>query len=129
MATAQSAEAAAFITAQTTGTANTTLLFGDMNMTPGTAAIANYTGIGLQDSFASKGSGSGFSCCQDPNLDNTSSKASERIDYVFVKPGTAPSAPTIGSSQLVLTDRVNRSTGSGQIWVSDHFGVLTTLEF
>jgi endonuclease/exonuclease/phosphatase family metal-dependent hydrolase len=130
VATAQAAEVLDYIETQTGSSANTAILFGDMNATPTEAAYQALAAGGLIDTFAdANGGAQGFTCCQAADLDNASSEASQRIDYVFVVPGTDPSEPEIVSSEVVLDERVARSTGADQIWPSDHFGVLTVLEF
>jgi endonuclease/exonuclease/phosphatase family metal-dependent hydrolase len=128
VAAGQAAELVQYVNTQVGSAQNTALIFGDMNATPADPAYQVLAGAGWTDAFAAAGSGSGFTCCQAGDLDNASSQASQRIDYVFVRPGTAPSAPRIVSARVVLDQRVARSDAMGQIWPSDHFGVLATIE-
>lgn len=129
VAAAQAGELVAYVQSQAGSGANSIVVFGDMNATPTDAAYQVLVGAGLTDTYAQAGMAPGFTCCQPGDLDNTASEASQRIDYVFLDAGTDPSTPEIVTSQLVLNARVQRSDGQGQVWPSDHFGVLTTLGF
>ena len=123
----QARELVTYIAGETAATAAGVILTGDMNARPGSVTHGVLTGAGFQDTFAQAGSGDGNTCCQTDDLQNTTSTASERIDYVFCKGGTSLCDPA--SSQVVLNQRVQGTTGSSQIWPSDHFGVLSELAF
>jgi endonuclease/exonuclease/phosphatase family metal-dependent hydrolase len=103
------------------------VLLGDMNARPGSAVHRAILQAGFVDTWAEAGRGSGSTCCQDTLLANGRSRASERIDYVFVRGGAARAA--VEASRLVLNRRVPRWDGEGLLWPSDHFGVLSTVSF
>lgn len=123
----QARELVTYIAGETAATAAGVILTGDMNARPGSVTYGVLTGAGFQDSFAQAGSGDGNTCCQTDTLQNNTSTASERIDYVLCKAGTSTCDPA--SSQVVLNQRVQGSSGTSQVWPSDHFGVLSELAF
>ena len=64
----------------------------------------------------------GFTCCQDADLLNPTSKLSERIDLVLFRGNfSAIHADIVG-------DNPANRTSSG-LWPSDHAGVVATLQF
>ncbi|HJV16746.1 MAG TPA: endonuclease/exonuclease/phosphatase family protein [Bacillales bacterium] len=75
---------------------------------------------GFQDIWRKVGKGLGFTCCQDPDLLNATSKLESRIDFILYKNGWNPvEAKLVGDK---LQDRT--STG---LWPSDHAGVFGKL--
>jgi endonuclease/exonuclease/phosphatase family metal-dependent hydrolase len=120
---AQAQEMLVYVQAQAASGA-AVILTGDMNGRPGSTTHNLISAAGFVDTFAEAGQGAGLTCCQADLLDNAADQASERIDYVFCKGSCEPI-----ESRVVLNMRVPRSNGSGQIWPSDHFSVLSELEF
>ena len=72
------------------------------------------------------GPDSGFTCCQDFDLDNEVSQLDERIDHIFVRNVDVDSAvtETVGDRS---EDRVVSSVTNAEIWPSDHAGVVAEL--
>ena len=67
-------------------------------------------------------------CCQPPHLQNEESQLTERVDSVLYRGRLRPTATErVG---LDPEDRISYSTGNrtGELWPSDHAGVLATLE-
>ncbi len=124
----QTSELVQFIQEQS-GVGDTLFLFADMNSTPGSKVDGLVRGAGFLDAFVQAGQGDGLTCCQADDLSNSANQATERIDYVYVRPGASPSVPAVIGTRLVMDKRVPRANGSGEIWLSDHFGVLADLEF
>jgi endonuclease/exonuclease/phosphatase family metal-dependent hydrolase len=65
----------------------------------------------------------GFTCCIDDLAGGPEQVLQERIDYLFLVPGT--SAVEVVDSQVVLDRPAHLE--DGWLWPSDHAGVLTTL--
>jgi hypothetical protein len=64
----------------------------------------------------------GFTCCQAPDLANTQSLLSERIDLIFVRtPGPFQPLAVVTGRLPLLSPRPH--------WASDHSGVFGTLIF
>ncbi|MFE4636803.1 endonuclease/exonuclease/phosphatase family protein [Streptomyces sp. NPDC056773] len=116
------------------GPLNTTLptvLLGDLNSaaggvgaTPGTGTRSHerLLAAGFTDAWsATRPRDPGFTCCQAPDLRNTTSTLSQRIDYVLFR----------GKVKALTTYRVGNSradrTPSG-LWPSDHAGVASKLQ-
>jgi len=73
------------------------------------------------DAWTLLGEGNGFTCCQEPDLDNPASTLNSRIDLVMFK----------GNFEVKQNDIVGESikdrTSSG-LWPSDHAWVVTNLK-
>lgn len=106
------------------GPANTnlpTIITGDMNSTPDSAAYQLFISTGYQDVWSQVGEGDGFTCCQGADLLNALSTLNRRIDYIFIRNGLeSKKAQVAGESQ---SDRTK--TG---LWPSDHAGVWAKLK-
>ncbi|MEU9304685.1 endonuclease/exonuclease/phosphatase family protein [Streptomyces sp. NPDC048269] len=107
------------------GPLNTTLpavLLGDLNSGPGTPPHNALLTAGFTDAWtATRHRNPGFTCCQDADLLNTTSKLTQRIDYVLFRGSiTARASDRVGEAQA---DR----TPSG-LWPSDHAGVWSLLQ-
>lgn len=66
--------------------------------------------------------GTGTTCCQAPDLRNTSSQLSMRIDYVFIRNIDASSVVSVSTVGDRTSDRVPPG-----IWPSDHAGVVLSV--
>ncbi|MGW7285167.1 endonuclease/exonuclease/phosphatase family protein [Streptomyces sp. NPDC054847] len=109
-----------------------TVLLGDLNSaaggvgaTPGTdtQTYNHLLAAGFTDAWTATrgGRNPGLTCCQAPDLRNTTSSLSQRIDYVLLRGNvTARTANMVGHTQA---DR----TPSG-LWPSDHAGVRSVLQ-
>ncbi|MFD9406676.1 endonuclease/exonuclease/phosphatase family protein [Streptomyces sp. NPDC059989] len=107
------------------------VLLGDLNSaaggvgaTPGTATQSydKLLAAGFTDAWTVGRPGNpGFTCCQAPDLRNTSSSLSQRIDYVLFRGKVA--VRSIGRVGHRPADR----TPSG-LWPSDHAGVRSVLQ-
>ncbi|MBT2471877.1 endonuclease/exonuclease/phosphatase family protein [Streptomyces sp. ISL-66] len=107
------------------GPLNTTLpavLLGDLNSPPGSPPYDALLAGGFTDAWtATRPRDPGFTCCQDADLRNPTSKLTQRIDHVLFRGEvTALTANRVGASQA---DR----TPSG-LWPSDHAGVRSVLK-
>ena len=78
------------------------------------------------------GAGTGFTCCQEPDLTGEGS-LSKRIDFVFVRNASASGAAFIDTDAddaFIVgdqpSDRVTRNDGT-LLWPSDHAGVDAVL--
>ena len=112
------------------------ILLGDFNSSPDVmpgAGINDYdayrtiTAAGFTDVWEG-GPGTGYTCCQDPDLRNPGS-LSKRIDFIFVRNSPAPGAASIDTAADdaftvgdLPSDRVTTDDGS-LLWPSDHAGV------
>jgi Endonuclease/Exonuclease/phosphatase family len=95
------------------------LIVGDFNSTPSSLAYAAMVAAGFIDTAAANGV-LGFTCCQDPDLNNSVSALDSRIDYVFERNfGSIPSALLVGNTPFE-SDRPQ--------WPSDHAGLVATVE-
>jgi endonuclease/exonuclease/phosphatase family metal-dependent hydrolase len=98
------------------------LLLGDFNSQPGLNSYPLLAAAFRDAYLDGGGSDAGATCCQDDDLMNPLSKASERIDLVLYRgPFRVRSVRVVGSDPAA--DR----TASG-LWPSDHFGALADLE-
>jgi len=97
---------------------------GDFNSDPADvgddgSVYRNFTND-YTDAWATAGSGSGLTCCQDADIRNTPSTLATRIDVIFFRgDADATSAEVVGENEADMT-------GSG-VWPSDHAGVVSTL--
>lgn len=109
------------------GPGNTSLplvFIGDFNSNAdgnGTPTYGNLIAAGFVDTWSQKHPGDpAFTCCQDSNLLNPTSKLSERIDLILFR----------GNFSAINVDIVGNNTANRTIsglWPSDHAGVLATL--
>jgi endonuclease/exonuclease/phosphatase family metal-dependent hydrolase len=109
------------------GPANTALpviLIGDFNSkadSTGTQTYPNLISAGFSDAWSIRGTGNGFTCCQESDLNNSASLLNSRIDLVLFK----------GNFEVKYTDLVgesNKDKTSGGLWPSDHAGVVADLK-
>ena len=105
------------------------IVFGDLNADPDSSVLRVLTGIGLVDTYAAASTERGATCCQTPELNGETNVATTRIDYVLARNSAGSPEPRVLSSEVVLNQRVARSNADGLVWPSDHFGVLSTVEF
>ena len=112
------------------------ILLGDFNSAPDVAPGATLndnstyetiTNAGFTDMWKG-GAGTGYTCCQDPDLSNPGS-LSKRIDFIFVRNSSAPGAAAIDTNADdaftvgdLPSDRVTTDDGA-ILWPSDHAGV------
>jgi endonuclease/exonuclease/phosphatase family metal-dependent hydrolase len=117
---AQAAALAAVVDSQ----AGRVVLVGDLNSLPDTEGHAAMRAIGLNDAWATTGTGAGPTCCFDSNLSSPreTRDLETRIDYVMWRGALAPEAV-----QIVGDEDADR-TQSG-LWPSDHAGVVATFRF
>ncbi len=111
------------------GPGNTSLplvLVGDFNSDTngnGTSTYGNLIASGFVDAWSQAHPGDpGFTCCQDANLLNPTSKLSRRIDLVLFR----------GNFSAIDVEIVGNNTANRTIsglWPSDHAGVVAILRF
>lgn len=105
------------------------IVAGDFNATEDTPQIRALDWIDTYCAAHLTGPGAcpeptqGLTCCVDDVTGGPGQALQERIDYVFLVPGT--SAVEVVDSQVVLDRPVHLE--DGWLWPSDHAGVLTTL--
>jgi len=105
------------------------VLLGDLNDTPGSAALQVLANAGFIDSWPVAGTGDGNTCCHATSLQ--SGALTKRIDYVLARGGflTGNGSLVAGAKAKVIgaaaADRVAGAFGS--IWPSDHGGVVLSL--
>ncbi len=112
---AQAQELAGYI-ASTAGPGDLVLLLGDLNDVPGSPMYMTFVPP-LTDTYGAVGEMPGFTAYQDQSLAVTTDESTMRIDYVL------SSSPSVDESHRVFTTMV----GPCNLWVSDHFGVVSTV--
>jgi endonuclease/exonuclease/phosphatase family metal-dependent hydrolase len=72
--------------------------------------------------------GPGYTCCQDPSLENYPSILDERIDFVLVRDSRSRSATAPGGMrvEIVGEEESDLTAGSG-LWPADHAGLFAGL--
>jgi endonuclease/exonuclease/phosphatase family metal-dependent hydrolase len=112
---AQAQELAAFIR-DTSRPDSTIILTGDLNDIPGSPT---YQAIAaeLVDTYAVAGVLPGYTAYQTQTLTDPTDRATQRIDYVFVR------AEGVDHSRVI----VNQVVGPCNLWPSDHFGVSSQI--
>jgi endonuclease/exonuclease/phosphatase family metal-dependent hydrolase len=95
-----------------------TVLVGDLNSVPTSAAVGVLVSVGMTDAFS--GPGPGFTCCEDGLLANVQPTLDQRIDYVMWRGGFS-----VADFHLV-GNTVGDRMSNGR-WPSDHAGVVATL--
>ena len=72
----------------------------------------------------------GYTCCQDPTLQNEASELNERIDFVLVRSSDGPiPGPGLRRGHYradVVNDRPSERTAGG-LWPSDHAGLVASI--
>ncbi len=109
------------------GPGNTDLplvFIGDFNSDAdgnGTPTYGNLIAAGFIDTWSQAHPGDlGFTCCQDANLLNPTSKLSERVDLILFRGNFS-----VIQADIVGDNPANRTTSG--LWPSDHAGVVATL--
>ena len=100
------------------GTGLPVIVMGDMSSLPASAVYTQFTNAGYQDAWAAiHGLQAGPTCCQSPDLMNSTSELDKRNDYVFLRGALTPvSISRVGQNQ---SDRT-----PGGLWPSDHAGLV-----
>ena len=105
------------------------VLLGDLNDTPGSAALQVLAGAGFVDTWPVAGTGDGLTCCHATNLQGGA--FTKRIDYVMARGGflTGNGSLVPGAKARVIGESAaERVAGAfGSIWPSDHGGVVISL--
>ncbi len=101
------------------------LLLGDFNAPESTAWIRTLVReAGLLDAYrAANPSATGPTVWQRPDAPDPT--VSRRVDFIFVRPGTA-AAPRVRSSRVILSTPGRLANGT-MLWPSDHYGVVAEL--
>ncbi|TFH66627.1 MAG: hypothetical protein E4G90_02545 [Gemmatimonadales bacterium] len=120
------------LTGMLAGVTGPVIVMGDLNDEPGSATDEILTANGFIDAWAAVHPGNpGLTCCHAPDLANTRSAFTQRLDYVFVRGGyTTGSGKLIGGARvdLVGDEPGDKVAGpSYPIWPSDHAGVVIKL--
>ncbi|HKP28486.1 MAG TPA: endonuclease/exonuclease/phosphatase family protein [Gemmatimonadales bacterium] len=104
------------------------VLLGDLNDTPGSAALQVLASAGFLDTWPVAGTGDGNTCCHATSLQGGA--FTKRIDYALVRGFLTGNGAVIpGAKATVIgesaAERVNSAFGA--IWPSDHGGVVLSL--
>jgi endonuclease/exonuclease/phosphatase family metal-dependent hydrolase len=113
------------------------VIAGDLNLVPRSPLLRTLTGGGYVDSYLAAGNpecdaGTGIGCTSgriDFMLDvlkDATAKDNVRVDYVFVRNGTACVA-SFGPGTKLWADRPAADGPGGLAWVSDHVGTALDL--
>jgi endonuclease/exonuclease/phosphatase family metal-dependent hydrolase len=102
------------------------IVFGDFNAAPSSAAIAVLREAGeFVDAFATANPGTpGATVWQRPGA--PAATVTRRVDYVFLVPGTAFAARVVESRVVLDTPEVVHDQRT--LWPSDHYGVFAAVE-
>lgn len=105
------------------------VIMGDLNDVPGSPMYRTLRRAGYTDVWAElRPHAPGFTCCHAPDLSNPRVEFDERIDYVFTRGFDRGRHGVIGEVRRLGIDPNERPVGPlGEIWISDHAGVLATL--
>lgn len=105
------------------------VIMGDLNDIPGSPMYQILRQAGFTDTWAALRPGQiGFTCCHAPDLSNDQIQFDERIDYIFAKGFARGRHEVLGEARRLGIDPANRPVGqAGEIWISDHAGLLATL--
>ena len=105
------------------------VLLGDLNDTPGSAALQVLASAGFVDTWPVAGSGDGYTCCHATHLQ--SGALTKRIDYVMVRGGFLTGSGSLvpgAKAKVIGESAAERVAGAyGSIWPSDHGGVVISL--
>lgn len=104
------------------GIGHTVILMGDLNDQPGSMMSQVFAAAGFRDLWADHGSGSGPTCCRDPDL--RGGAHDQRIDYVLARGGAA-AGHGAGGIRIRIVDPA--LAAGGPVWTSDHAGLFATL--
>jgi endonuclease/exonuclease/phosphatase family metal-dependent hydrolase len=96
------------------------LLVGDINSAADGSTTPTYAILRARfhDAWSVRRDGPGYTCCQAPSLDNTSSQLDERIDVILTRGARSVWAELVGDDPI----QPNRPR-----WLSDHAGVVAAL--
>jgi endonuclease/exonuclease/phosphatase family metal-dependent hydrolase len=100
------------------------ILTGDINSPSdgsGTGTYADLLGLGFTDAWVDTRDGPGLTCCQGNALVNVRSRLRMRIDVALLR------GPVVSTSARTVNDVPFREAPA-PVWLSDHAGVLTTLQ-
>jgi hypothetical protein len=96
------------------------LVVGDMNSAADGSTTPTYDPLTavLRDAWRVRHGAPGFTCCQQPTLDNPTSQLSRRIDLILVRGARPVTARVVGNVPFAVTP---------PLWASDHAGVVADL--
>ena len=112
------------------------ILAGDLNTDPTEpSAMSPYHQLlaaGFQDSWLERNgpkTGTGFTCCQNAELNNPASALFKRIDFVMVRPDRHGNSATLHPLGFtIFGDELGERTVSG-LWPSDHAGLIAAMRW
>jgi endonuclease/exonuclease/phosphatase family metal-dependent hydrolase len=102
-----------------------TILAGDFNATDDSPQIETITKQAVDIYGAVHAEDSGFTCCLDDPSSSSRDQLVKRIDYVFLFVSPAHDVQVL-DCDLVLNEPF--PSPRGWLWVSDHVGLMATLE-
>ncbi len=111
------------------GNAAPAVVMGDLNDVHGSLMHQVLTGAGFTDVWTALRPGiAGFTCCHAADLSDRSPEFDERIDYVFARGLGHGNREVLGEVTRLGIRPSDRVDGPlGEIWVSDHAGLVVTL--
>ncbi len=102
------------------------IVAGDFNASENSAQIAHLSGQWTDVYRAYQAEDPGLTCCVNNLKAPPSEPLEERIDYVFLIQGTQGN---IRIRDVELMANEPQSVDNGWLWLSDHIGLVVTLEF
>jgi endonuclease/exonuclease/phosphatase family metal-dependent hydrolase len=96
------------------------LVVGDMNSAADRSTTPTYSVLTalLRDAWRVRRGAPGYTCCQQPTLDNPTSQLSRRIDLILVRGARPVRATVVGNVPFA---------DAAPLWPSDHAGVVADL--
>jgi exonuclease III len=111
-----------FVTAKSNGPA---IVAGDFNATEHTATIEQLPQQWIDTFRVTHPDDKGFTCCINDLTQGPGEALENRIDYLFLVPGSDRSAVVLDSRRIF--DQPYRVKDGWQ-WVSDHVGLLSVIQ-
>jgi hypothetical protein len=108
-----------------------TVLVGDLNSAAdgsSTPTIFDFLDAGFLDAWTQgRPRGDGFTCCQDPLLQNAVSELVKRIDYVLVRDAFR-TGPIVGAVEIGRLGAEPADKTPSGLWPSDHAGLAARFQ-
>jgi hypothetical protein len=114
-----------------------TVLAGDLNSDAANPGAPSWTptydaliGAGFTDAwlkYTGGDEGPGYTCCQDPGLDNHPSSLEERIDFVLVRDARKATGVAPGGMRVEIVGEEDGDLTASGLWPADHAGLFAGL--
>jgi endonuclease/exonuclease/phosphatase family metal-dependent hydrolase len=105
------------------------VIMGDLNDVAGSPMYNSLVGAGFTDTWAAlRPNLPGLTSVHAPDLSNPVPTFTERIDYILTRDFDCGNRDVVGEIRRIGINPERRPVGPlGEIWISDHAGVLATL--